>query len=95
MAKTLTHPGFGASIPAVRRKELHIPNPDRTAYRVSDDGNSYTYQEWPSRAAMLQTIKMQRNGPQTRRWWYAVEAERYESDEDFRARLRAEIEASQ
>jgi hypothetical protein len=63
---------FGIAIPLGRIAELHIPNPDRTARRCI--GWDYEFAEWPSRGAMLTTIRMQEQGPPSSRHWRAVQA---------------------
>jgi len=50
----------------------HVPeHPERTAKR--DTGWDVMYQVWPSRGAMLQSLKMQARGATTRLWRAYVE----------------------
>lgn len=60
MAKQVkAHALFGNKVPMGRVSEVTIPNPERTAYKVTTDGCDYVFQEWPSRGAMLTSIRMQ------------------------------------
>lgn len=46
------------------------PHPERTAKR--DSGYDVTFQEWPNRASMAKSIRMQESGPSTGKNWRAI-----------------------
>ena len=58
--KILSHPIFGSVIPQGRITELPVPHPERTARKTGARWDAgYTFAEWPSRGAMLTTIRLQ------------------------------------
>jgi hypothetical protein len=69
--KRIKHPAFGAAIPLGRLSEVAIPHPERTARRCV--GWDYEIAEWPSRGAMLTTVRMQERGPASRFHWKPVQ----------------------
>lgn len=63
---------FGTVIPAGRAHEVPIPHPERTARR-NVGAWDVCFAEWPSRGAMLTTIRMQERGIPRADHWKAVQ----------------------
>lgn len=64
---------YGVALGRLRETLDALPNPERWAYKAGPGAFAdYTLQQWPNRASMVRTIRMQERGVPRADHWRAV-----------------------